>query len=86
MEISIVRKIIRVESNQLVIDIPENLQNQNLELILLPALESVTTEKENSNAWDTLYKNSFLYYMMTHPVPMTGKLFTREEIYRERLH
>ncbi len=86
METSILRKIIRSESNQLVIDIPENLQNQNLELILLPALESITIENENSNAWDTLYKNSFLYYMMTHPIPMTVKPFTREEIYLERLH
>jgi|JI9StandDraft_2_1071091.scaffolds.fasta_scaffold171339_2 hypothetical protein len=86
METSILRKIIRSESNQLVIDIPENLQNQNLELILLPALESITIEQENSTAWDTLYKNSFLYYMMTHRVPMTSKPFTREEIYFERLH
>jgi len=86
METNIVRKIIRANSNQLIIDIPKDLQNQNLELILLPALESANLEKETSDAWETLYKNSFLYFLMTNPIPMTLKPFTREEIYFERLH
>lgn len=81
---TILRKIIRAESNKLIIEIPNDLQNQNLEVIILPFLESVPTETADS--WDTLYKNSFLYYMMTHPVPMDSKPFSREEIYLERLH
>ncbi len=85
MEASIVRKIVRPESNHITIEIPINFQHRNLELILLPALDSISTETEKSDSWDNLYKNSFLYYMMTNPVPMTSKPFSREEIYFERL-
>lgn len=79
----VLRKIIRAEGNQLLIEIPQNLQNQNLEIIILPALES--TLMESSDSWDTRYKKSFLYYMMTHPVSTNVKPFSREEIYLERL-
>jgi hypothetical protein len=81
---TILRKIIRAESNQFMIEIPKNLQNQNLELIILPALD--TTLMETTDSWDVMYKNSFLYYMMTHPVHIPSKPFSREEIYLERLH